>query len=392
MSTLRVGDILALQRRWLTPEPDQLYVQIGVRSYGKGIFHKEPITGLDLGSKRVLRIEPGDLIFKNVFAWEGAVAIAGARDAGTIGSHRFITLRTTNGTYDTRYLQLYFAHGEGLEAARRASPGSAGRNRTLGIDRFLEQRITLPPFAEQRRVVDQLEQIRERVIAAQALATASGQRLRTLLRLQTEQIFERLLTSHRSVSLRELVTVRGGGTPSKANPLFWDGTIPWVSPKDMKSPEIVDATDHISDVATMVSPAKVIAPGAVLIVVRGMILSHTVPVAVLRVPAAINQDMKALFPCRYVLAEYLAEYIRSCNTHFLALVEKSTHDTRRLDTDKLLAINIPVPPIAVQREILSEIGAIRERTSRALAWRTDASDRLAAVVPATLQRLLSSGT
>ncbi|MEV3964840.1 hypothetical protein AB0M34_28790 [Nocardia sp. NPDC050193] len=58
---------------------------------------------------------------------------------------------------DPRYLAYYFAHGPGLEAVRSASPGSAGRNRTLGIDRFYEQKIALPGKNEQKRLADKLD-------------------------------------------------------------------------------------------------------------------------------------------------------------------------------------------------------------------------------------------
>jgi hypothetical protein len=50
-----------------------------IRSFGKGTFHKPPLSGSDVGTKRLYRIEPGDLLFSNVFAWEGAIAIAQPR-------------------------------------------------------------------------------------------------------------------------------------------------------------------------------------------------------------------------------------------------------------------------------------------------------------------------
>ena len=96
--------------------------------------------------------------------------------------------------------------------------------------------------------------------------------------------------------LRDLVEISGGGTPSKENPLFWSGSIPWVTPKDMKVREITGAIDSISEDGLANSSARLLPVGAVLIVIRGMILVHTVPVAVLQVPATINQDMKALIP------------------------------------------------------------------------------------------------
>ena len=113
----------------------------------------------------------------------------------------------------------------------------------------------------------------------------------------------------------------------------------------MKSHEIHDAIDHISEEATRSSPAKLLNPGSVLIVVRGMILAHTVPSAILRIPATINQDMKALVPRNGLLPEYLCHALWALNQGMLAFVEKSTYDTRKLETPKLLQLAIPIPSI-----------------------------------------------
>jgi type I restriction enzyme S subunit len=87
-----------------------------------------------------------------------------------------------------------------------------------------------------------------------------------------------------------------GGTPSKSSKEFWDGTLPWVSRKDMKSLYIDDSEDHLSESVFKHTNLKLLHPGHVLIVVRGMILAHTFPVAVNRVAVSINQDMKAILP------------------------------------------------------------------------------------------------
>ncbi len=160
---VRIGDILELKRRWLRPETHTPYVQIGVRSFGKGIFHKPPVSGIELGNKRVLCVEPGDLVFNNVFAWEGAVAVARDSESGTIGSHRYVTLvPKRENLCDVRFLQLYFSSEEGLDIVRRASPGSAGRNRTLGIDRLLNEQIYIPAITRQREIVAIIDKVRER--------------------------------------------------------------------------------------------------------------------------------------------------------------------------------------------------------------------------------------
>jgi type I restriction enzyme S subunit len=157
-----VSDTIELMRRPVHVCPDRMYKEIGIRSFGKGIFHKPAVLGSELGSKRVFSIAPGDLIFSNVFAWEGAVALASADDAGLVGSHRFMTYQVDNEIADARYLYYYFISERGLDIIRRSSPGSAGRNKTLGIKNFASQIINLPGLSDQRRVAGILDEAFEK--------------------------------------------------------------------------------------------------------------------------------------------------------------------------------------------------------------------------------------
>lgn len=156
---VRVGDVLSLRRRMLNTELEKEYQEIGVLSFGRGIFHKAPVSGADLGAKRVFRIEPGDLVLSNVFAWEGAIAVASDAEAGKIGSHRFMTFVPADDRINTSWASWFFRSEQGLELIRQASPGSAGRNRTLAIDRFEALEIPLPPIDEQRSVAERLDRL-----------------------------------------------------------------------------------------------------------------------------------------------------------------------------------------------------------------------------------------
>lgn len=167
----RVGDVLRLERRPVEIDPVAEYREIGVRSFGKGIFHKEPITGVGLGSKRVFYIKPKDLVISNVFAWEGAIAVATAAEDGLIGSHRFMTFVPTSEQIDVSWAAWFFLSEVGLDLIRSASPGSAGRNRTLAISRFEGIEIPLPQIDDQRRTARRLDALRDRAaVVAQKLA------------------------------------------------------------------------------------------------------------------------------------------------------------------------------------------------------------------------------
>jgi type I restriction enzyme, S subunit len=147
-----VKKVMTLERRQVFPQAGKSYREIGIRSFGRGIFHKDPVSADEIGGKRVFAIAQGDLIFSNVFAWEGAVGLAGEAESGMIGSHRFMTYVIDDSVGDAAYLKHYFTSSHGLDVIRRASPGSAGRNKTLGIKSFEEQLIPIPDIETQRRM------------------------------------------------------------------------------------------------------------------------------------------------------------------------------------------------------------------------------------------------
>lgn len=135
-------------------QANEMYTQIGIRSHGKGLFYKEPVTGDSFGNKSVFWIEPDCFILNIVFAWEQAVGKTTQAEAGMIGSHRFPMYRPINGSIDIDYLISYLLTKRGTDILEAASPGGAGRNRILGQDRFMKSRIVLPPLDEQKKIAE----------------------------------------------------------------------------------------------------------------------------------------------------------------------------------------------------------------------------------------------
>ena len=145
-------DCLQRIERPVEVEPNELYTQIGIRSHGKGLFYKEPVTGEALGNKSVFWIEPDCFIVNIVFAWEQAIGKTTQSEIGMIGSHRFPMYRPVNDRVDINYLIYYFLTKRGTNILEAASPGGAGRNKTLGQNRFLKSKIILPSIEEQRKI------------------------------------------------------------------------------------------------------------------------------------------------------------------------------------------------------------------------------------------------
>ena len=147
-----IADCLKRVERPVEVKSDEMYTQIGIRSHGKGLFYKEPVNGKALGNKSVFWIEPDCFVLNIVFAWEQAIGKTTQKEGGMIGSHRFPMYRPINERVDIDYLIFYLMTKRGKDILETASPGGAGRNRTLGQDRFMNSKIVLPTLTEQKKI------------------------------------------------------------------------------------------------------------------------------------------------------------------------------------------------------------------------------------------------
>ncbi|MFH1845171.1 MAG: restriction endonuclease subunit S [bacterium] len=145
----KMDKVAPLVRRPTKIRVGEEYPELGIRSFGKGTFHKPALDFAGVGNKRLFGIEPGDLLFSNVFAWEGGIAVAQPGDGGRFGSHRFITCASREGVATSEFLCFYFLTEEGLRKIGAASPGGAGRNRTLGLRKLAEIEVPIPDYGKQ---------------------------------------------------------------------------------------------------------------------------------------------------------------------------------------------------------------------------------------------------
>jgi type I restriction enzyme S subunit len=164
-----LGELLRLGRRPVEVEADKQYQEIGIFCFGRGIFHKAPRSGLEVGEKDLFLLKEGDFILQVTFAWEGAVAIVSAAEDGMYGSTRYPTFRVDENRCVPPFLLNYFKTHEGLEQLVRICPGSAGRNRVLSIKRIPEVQVPLPSVAEQRRIMGRIEELATQIHEASTM-------------------------------------------------------------------------------------------------------------------------------------------------------------------------------------------------------------------------------
>ena len=182
-SEYAIADCLERVERPVEVKEDEMYMQIGIRSHGKGLFYKEPVSGKSLGNKAVFWIEPDCFVLNIVFAWEQAIGKTTQAEVGMVGSHRFPMYRPVDGRIDIDYLISYLMTKRGKDILEAASPGGAGRNRTLGQDRFMKSKIVLPTPEEQKKIAEILT-MQDKVIELKEKILAEKQRQKKYLMQQ----------------------------------------------------------------------------------------------------------------------------------------------------------------------------------------------------------------
>ncbi|EJV7470646.1 restriction endonuclease subunit S [Escherichia coli] len=155
-------------------------------------------------------------------------------------------------------------------------------------------------------------------------------------------------------TLGEIGTWHGGGTPSKSRSEFWeDGSIPWISPKDMGRPIVDTSEDYITEEAVEQSSTKLVPANSIAIVVRSSILDKVMPSALIPVPATFNQDMKVVIPHCNISPNYIAHIMRSRGDDILRAAKKSGGSVASIDSKKLFSFRIPVPHLNEQKRIVN---------------------------------------
>lgn len=151
--------VAPIYRRQVEIKPDETYYEIGVRSFGRGLFEKPTFQGIDLTWQQPFWMKEGDFLFSNIKAWEGAVGLIPKQYDGWVGSHRYITCLPNTKIINSEFLYYYFRTQEGVEKLSLASPGSADRNRTLNTKLLSKILVPVPNVTLQEEFVELLHKV-----------------------------------------------------------------------------------------------------------------------------------------------------------------------------------------------------------------------------------------
>lgn len=225
--------------------------------------------------------------------------------------------------------------------------------------------IPVPPLTQQQRIVDRIESLFSKLDEAKQKAQDALDSFETRKAAILHKAFTGELTaqwrkehgvgmeSWSWMPLKKCGSWHGGGTPSMSHPEYWEnGTLLWVTSKDMKSDLIEDTLMHTNMLGVENSSANYIAEPAVLFVMRSGILRRTFPVCIVKKSFTVNQDLKALVPTDDISLEYLFWVCKANERKILEKCMKSGTTVESINATALRDFEIPIAGDNEQTEIV----------------------------------------
>jgi len=164
---VRIGTLVRQVTKRIKADPDHEYKMAGVRWYGEGVFHRETVRGNAMSASQVTPLIAGALIYNRLFAWKASFAVVPSELADCYVSNEFPQFIVDPIRILPAYLYLFCTRTATIRAVNAASTGSSAvsRNR-FKEEEFLNFEIPLPPLVEQKAIVARWRKAQNNIVAA----------------------------------------------------------------------------------------------------------------------------------------------------------------------------------------------------------------------------------
>lgn len=336
-------------------------------------------------------VYPNDLVINKMNVIIGSLGLS--KYHGAL-SQVYIVLQPRTDEFSINYYSYLFSNESFYKSLIRYCTGIMELRESLNKEEFKKLPLPLPPIEEQTAIADFLD----RKTAQIDKAIAQKEKLIELLKERRQILIHKAVTRGLDPNVQmkdsgvewigeipehwEVEKIKyhfrliGGGTPSKERTDYWNGEIPWVSPKDMKSDYISQTEDRISEKALKHSTTNLIPPETLLMVVRSGILQRNIPVAISQVELSLNQDMKAFIPFGNVETEFLFFFIKGCDSFLRNEWVKQVATVESIEIPIMENYWCLIPPIQEQINIVLFIRSVSKKFDTAISFKQKEIEKL----------------
>ena len=352
-------DVCTPSRKTVEPKPDEKYNYIALENIESNtgrVINNIPTQGSEISSTKV-GFKKGMVLYGKLRPYLNKVIVAKKNGIATTEIIPFECSEAINADFLAYFLRSQYF----VDLAMNNCSGARMPRATTKLFTKIAK-IPLTSIDEQKRIVEKLDKIFTRIDIVIKHFQESVALVDALFKSTLSSLVCNESTQNEKLSLEELGSFSGGGTPSKSKSEFWNGEILWVTPKDMKLPVITDSKLKITAEGVSGSSAKFIPARSILIVARSGILQHTLPVCINDTECTVNQDIKVFIPANKVCTEYVQYMLKGHESFILSELVKGGVTVESLKFKEFQNFKFPVPSLTVQQEIIKKLTSVSRLT------------------------------
>jgi type I restriction enzyme S subunit len=161
--TVKLGTVIELDLVKVPISPTETYPMVGVYSFGRGLFDREPVHGNSTSYKFFYLLKPNHIVMSQLFGWEGALALSSKKFEGKYLSPQFPTFLADEKKLDRQFLGWIFKIPSFWDKLGTKTRGMGDRRRTLNPQALLSMKIPLPPIFEQHRIAAKIKRLSAKI-------------------------------------------------------------------------------------------------------------------------------------------------------------------------------------------------------------------------------------
>lgn len=379
---VQMGQFLRLRKEFFTIDDAVTYQLVTVQLHARGIRERQQLSGVEIKTKRQQRIQAGDLLVAEIDAKVGGFGIVPAELSGAIVSSHYFLYEIDTTQADPRYLEYYLKSGQPEQDVQQFVKGSVNYA-AIRPHHFPQLHIPLPPLDEQQRIVARIEALAGRITEAQGLQDGALSKSEAMIAGASTRAIDDLAASHPTRPIGETFKFRsdlirpGDGSRGQVRFIGLQHIEPHTGRRIGEDP--VQA-EELAGRKFKFSPGEV---------VYGYLRPYLNKVWIADCEGLCSVDQYVLRPkSETVDTDYLAHFMRS--RVFVDQAIERTHSLLlpRLHSGLLASIEIPIPPLARQREVVHHLDNLRARVDALRRLQESTRAELAALLPAVLDKAL----
>jgi len=398
---VKLSEVLTHRKEFITIDDSVEYKRCRVQVNRRGVILRDNIKGFLINTKKQQVCKAGDFLVAEIDAKVGGYGFVPDELEGAIVSSHYFLFEID----ETKMLKDYLALIIKTDILQEQILSKGSTNyAAIRPSHVLNFDIPLPNIDEQIKLVKRLNKVSERYLQIETEFTFQQNYLKLLRQaiLQeavqgkltqqnkadepADKLLQRIKTEKQKLiavgklkmekellpitkdeipfelpkgwtwcKLKELGLITGGGTPSTGNINYWNGSIPWITPKDMKADYLNDSEDKVTIEGIKNSSAKLIAANSVLVVGRSGILKRILPVCINTVECTVNQDLKVIVPYLPIMARYIQLMLQGHQDFILKKLVKYGMTVHSLMYKEFELQIFPIPPLSEQYRIVAKV-------------------------------------